>query len=404
MENHVFKKLFTAAWLALLFTFGQLAAAATNVSVTATPSNPTAPATVTLAVSGDSDGNPIMVTKVEYFNGTISMGVSVQSPFTLTLNNLAAGTYQISVKVTTTDPANPVLQSAPLAVTVGTAPSAATAYFIHTDQLNTPRAITDSSGNLVWQWDSDPFGKDAANEQPVGQPAFTFNQRFPGQQFDRETNLHYNYYRDYDPALGRYVESDPIGLGGGINTYGYVLGNPVSLSDQDGLAAGVRVCVNGYCPPLPPGYIDPVTGQPSAAVADEGRSRSRESSSEARSRVRQCPPEDDNKKCNATMSRAAAQAAAYAWAGIAENGKGANSIPWSNFNMPAGMSRSGKEWGDFMRQNYDRPYGYGTPDGNSVTEHPFGHPDQPGPAHHSCPHFHARNRAGVEQIFTYRAN
>jgi len=294
----------------------------------------------------------------------------------------------------------PIAMTATAALSIGEA----AVHFIHTDQLNTPRVITNVDGTLVWQWDSDPFGQDAANERPAGQTAFVFNQRFPGQQFERESNLHYNYFRDYDPALGRYVESDPIGLGGGINTYGYVLGNPVSLSDQDGLAAGVRVCVNGYCPPLPPGYIDPVTGQPSAAVADEGRSRSRESSSEARSRGRQCPPEDDNKKCNATMSRAAAQAAAYAWAGIAENGKGANSIPWSNFNMPAGMSRSGKEWGDFMRQNYDRPYGYGTPDGNSVTEHPFGHPDQPGPAHHSCPHFHARNRAGVEQIFTYRAN
>jgi hypothetical protein len=180
MENHMFKKLFTAAWLAVLFTYGQLAAAATNISVTATPSNPTAPATVTLAVSGDSDGNPIMVTRVEYFNGTTSLGVSVQSPFTLTLNNLAAGAYQISAKVTTTDPANPVLHSVPLTVTVGAAPGAATAYFIHTDQLNTPRAITDGSGNLVWQWDSDPFGKEGANEQPAGQPTFTFNQRFPG--------------------------------------------------------------------------------------------------------------------------------------------------------------------------------------------------------------------------------
>ena len=231
----MFKKLFTAAWMALLFTFCQLASAATNVSATATPSSPTAPATVTLAASGDSDGNPIMVTKVEYFNGTTSLGVSVQSPFTLTLNNLAAGTYQISVKVTTTDPANPVLQSAPLALTVGTAPGAATAYFIHTDQLNTPRAITDGSGNLVWQWDSDPFGKDAPNELPAGQPAFTFNQRFPGQQFDRESNLHYNYFRDYDPALGRYVQSDPIGLKGGINTYGYVNGNPIVAIDFYGL-------------------------------------------------------------------------------------------------------------------------------------------------------------------------
>jgi len=253
----VFKKLFTASWMALLFTFCHLAAAATNVSVTATPSNPTAPATVTLAVSGVSDGNPIMVTKVEYFNGTTSLGVSVQSPFTLTLNNLAAGTYQISVKATTTDPANPVLQSAPLALTVGSAPGAATAYFIHTDQLNTPRAITDGSGKLVWQWDSDPFGKDTPNEQPTGQPAFTFNQRFPGQQFDRESNLNHNYFRDYDPALGRYIQSDPIGLDGGINTYGYVEGNSLSYVDSLGLYAKVVVRGNRVEITIPIEYTGP---------------------------------------------------------------------------------------------------------------------------------------------------
>ncbi|WP_304438640.1 RHS repeat-associated core domain-containing protein, partial [Duganella sp. Root198D2] len=218
----MFKKLFTAAWTALLLACCQLAAAAPTVNVTATPSNPTVPATVTLAVTATSDGNPVMATQVEYFNGSTSLGASVQAPFTLTLDNLAAGTYQIIAKVATTDPANPILQSAPLAVTVATPPGTATAYFIHTDQLNTPRAITNGGGNLVWQWDSDPFGKDAANEQPAGQPVFTFNQRFPGQQFDRESNLHYNYYRDYDPQTGRYVQSDPIGLEGGINTYAYV--------------------------------------------------------------------------------------------------------------------------------------------------------------------------------------
>lgn len=58
----------------------------------------------------------------------------------------------------------------------------------------------------------------------------------PSQYFDKETNTHYNYYRDYDSAIGGYVESDPIGLEGGINTYGYVLGNPLAYIDVTGLA------------------------------------------------------------------------------------------------------------------------------------------------------------------------
>jgi hypothetical protein len=82
---------------------------------------------------------------------------------------------------------------------------AGTVFYIHADHLNTPRAITNQFSQVVWQWDqSDPFGGNVPNENPSGLGTFTNNIRYPGQYFDKETNLHYNYSRDYDPGIGRY--------------------------------------------------------------------------------------------------------------------------------------------------------------------------------------------------------
>jgi RHS repeat-associated protein len=97
------------------------------------------------------------------------------------------------------------------------------------DQLGAPHQITNASAQVVWLWDHDPFG----NGAPTG--SFTYDLRFPGQFYDQHSTLHYNYFRDYDPRTGRYIESDPIGLAGGINTYGYVRGNPVGAIDLRGL-------------------------------------------------------------------------------------------------------------------------------------------------------------------------
>ena len=109
-------------------------------------------------------------------------------------------------------------------------------YAIYTDQLGAPRAIADDAGNPVWRWDPRPFGDSSANEDPDGDGnSMVFNMRFPGQYYDQETGLYYNYYRYYDPNTGRYITSDPIGLEGGLNTYAYVGGNPLNSVDIFGL-------------------------------------------------------------------------------------------------------------------------------------------------------------------------
>lgn len=110
--------------------------------------------------------------------------------------------------------------------------------YIHTDHLKTPRWATDENTNVVWRWKSDAFGKGKANRDVDGDGEKTaIHLRFPGQYFDRESGLYYNHHRDYDPDLGRYIQSDPIGLEGGINRYAYVEGNPVNFIDPTGLYA-----------------------------------------------------------------------------------------------------------------------------------------------------------------------
>jgi RHS repeat-associated protein len=114
-------------------------------------------------------------------------------------------------------------------------------FYVHADHLNTPRKVSRPSDNrLRWQWEPDPFGTSLPNENPEALGTFKYNLRFPGQIYDAQAGLSYNYFRDYDPATGRYVESDPIGLQGGLNTYAYVGSRPVMTVDPFGLRA--RVC------------------------------------------------------------------------------------------------------------------------------------------------------------------
>jgi RHS repeat-associated protein len=87
--------------------------------------------------------------------------------------------------------------------------------WIAPDHLGAPHQISDPGRNAVWLWNHDPFGDGAATG------SLSYNLRLPGQYFDSETGLHYNGYRDYDPSTGRYVQSDPIGLAGGVDPYAY---------------------------------------------------------------------------------------------------------------------------------------------------------------------------------------
>ena len=108
---------------------------------------------------------------------------------------------------------------------------------MHTDQLNTPRLVADAAGTTVWRWDQqEPFGNNPADEDPdANSIAFDLPLRLPGQRHDQETGLHYNYFRDYDPSIGRYAQSDPAGLVAGLHTFAYVSSRPLTAVDVYGL-------------------------------------------------------------------------------------------------------------------------------------------------------------------------
>ncbi|MES9969873.1 MAG: RHS repeat-associated core domain-containing protein, partial [Candidatus Thiodiazotropha sp.] len=105
-----------------------------------------------------------------------------------------------------------------------------TAYTILTDHLGTPRVVIDEDQQAVWSADYSPFGL-----IKIGHEQITLNLRLPGQYEDQESGYYYNYQRNYDASLGRYIQSDPIGLAGGLNTYAYANSNPIMYIDPLGL-------------------------------------------------------------------------------------------------------------------------------------------------------------------------
>jgi RHS repeat-associated protein len=144
-------------------------------------------------------------------------------------------------------------------------PTAASLYYVHSDHLGTPQALTDQSGQVVWSIAYDPFGQATVNEDPDGDgTSIEFNLRFPGQYYDKYSGVNYNYYRDYDPTLGRYLQSDPVGILRSIDdpqrqiaamtgvealasagfenlnhNYGYAYQNPLIFTDPTGEWAGL---------------------------------------------------------------------------------------------------------------------------------------------------------------------
>ncbi|WP_243726310.1 RHS repeat-associated core domain-containing protein [Halothiobacillus neapolitanus] len=118
-------------------------------------------------------------------------------------------------------------------------------YYLHTDAMGTPRLATNANQQTVWRWNRDAFGDRQVNASSA---SIEMNLRYPGQYYDTETGLFYNWNRYYDPSTGRYATSDPIGLSGGVNTFGYVSANPLALIDPWGLFGSAQVS------PIPPGY------------------------------------------------------------------------------------------------------------------------------------------------------
>ncbi|WP_237384620.1 RHS repeat-associated core domain-containing protein [Xanthomonas campestris] len=143
---------------------------------------------------------------------------------------------------------------------VGLLANTNTLYYIEPDHLGSPRVVIDPTRDVaVWTWSlkGEAFGNTAPNQDPDGDgAAMVLDMRFPGQRFDAASGLNQNYFRDYEAATGRYGQSDPIGLIGGLSTYSYVEATPFTSVDATGLQ-GVRRLPQPGQGGFPGGYTNP---------------------------------------------------------------------------------------------------------------------------------------------------
>jgi RHS repeat-associated protein len=192
------------------------------------------------ALASDSDG---AVAKVEFFDGGSLVGTATtssgNSTYSTTLSNLALGSHTLIARATD----DQGFSTSSIAVPVIVTSAVAQIYYIHTDHLNTPRMIANQAGTAAWRWDqSESFGDSVPNVDPGSDGiAFDFPLRFPGQYFDKETNLAYNYFRDYNSGTGMYIEPEPLGLRGDINLYRYARNNVLGVIDSDGQAPVIQI-------------------------------------------------------------------------------------------------------------------------------------------------------------------
>ncbi|MEW5963833.1 MAG: RHS repeat-associated core domain-containing protein [Pseudomonadota bacterium] len=146
-----------------------------------------------------------------------------------------------------TDPGSGSGAGLPLAVVDGVNTASPVTYHVHADHLGRPIRMTDATKAAVWQATWQPWG---APQSITG--SLVLNHRFPGQWFQLESGLHYNWHRHYDPSLGRYTQPDPLGFVDGPAVFAYASGNPLEFVDFLGLSPET---------PSGPVIIDPRTGQ-----------------------------------------------------------------------------------------------------------------------------------------------